>query len=950
MTEQPRRGSLTLGGRVLWSQITSAPAAALTIFVATLLTALFVSGVPRILERVSEDDLREGLAAAEPEQRNISAVSTQRIHGNVQGDPFAHVGDRGEALLTEGFPESLRSIVADRQYVMDTPQFRVTSFPDDTERPFPTNFQFRHQQGIGDHLDLTSGSLPEENQPIEMLFGGECPDDRLAVDDFEESPEVSCFVAFVPVFQAAVTSATAEEMMLHVGDRVFLRPDGSDPLWFIGTNPEDHTFVLEISGIIELSDLSEEYWYADPRLHRPRIVENPDFRSILAFGLMRPDQYDRMLTSMPTRGFRYMWRYFIDPERIEATRAEELRADVARILPPNEEQVFTSLDDLITEFLDQRALTVGLMSTAVTGLLVTAVGLILVLAALIADRQAGATVLIRDRGASRGQLALTGAYTGLLLVASATLLGYLVVTAAMPETDALLAGRGSAVLVLGGTIAVVVAGAPYAFRRLGALQRPDTPADASSGRRIVVEIFVLIAAVASVALLRRRGLADPSEKAAVDFDALLAATPAIIGFGAGLVVLRLMVPLMRSLSWIGGRRRDAVAFLGFRRLISLPAAGRAPTVVVLLAVAVAVFSSVVQVAISEGQERHSWQVAGADFRVEGRAGGVRLPAHLDLAGLADGMSWAEGAEFPDTAVIGLARPPRVSVLAIDADAYRQVLAGSDTEVPALTSLVDGAARSTGPAPVLISSRWGEEGVPDTGTQFALEMGSLDPRVVVAGVVDSFPALSLDEPFVVIGLEDLRRAWGELPVPATVVYLRGPEAETERLDANVDETVGLTLLRSRYEVLAGVAGDPFAQWVDRGLVIIFYLALAFGIVASLSLLTVTASRRRRDLGYLRTLGLTSRQAMMITILEQVPPLVVATLVGAATGGVMARLLAPALDIESFTGGLLAARVVVEPLAILGLTGAIVVLLGVAAISFVAATRDEEYGTLLEVGDQ
>jgi len=188
------------------------------------------------------------------------------------------------------------------------------------------------------------------------------------------------------------------------------------------------------------------------------------------------------------------------------------------------------------------------------------------------------------------------------------------------------------------------------------------------------------------------------------------------------------------------------------------------------------------------------------------------------------------------------------------------------------------------------------------------------------------------------------------VPGTVVYLRGPEAETERLAASLDETAGLTRLSSRYEVLAGVADDPFATWVDRGLVIIFYLAMAFGIVASLSLLTVTASRRRRDLGYLRTLGLTSRQAMMITTLEQVPPLVVATLVGAATGGVVARLLAPALDIESFTGGLLAARIVVGPLAILGVSGVMVALLAVAVISFVAATRDEEYGRLLKVGDE
>jgi hypothetical protein len=70
----------------------------------------------------------------------------------------------------------------------------------------------------------------------------------------------------------------------------------------------------------------------------------------------------------------------------------------------------------------------------------------------------------------------------------------------------------------------------------------------------------------------------------------------------------------------------------------------------------------------------------------------------------------------------------------------------------------------------------------------------------------------------------------------------------------------------------------------------------------------------------------------------------------TGALTARLLAPALDIESFTGGLFPAEIVVEPLPIIVTTAVVMAVLGVAVAIFVLATRTEDYGRLLKVGDE
>lgn len=940
-----RFGSLSVGARVLGRQIAAAPGAAATIFIAVLLTALFVTAVPRLLERVSTEDLRESMAEAEPEQRNLTAETVTRLAAGRTGNRFANVLSRGEGVLQQGFPDSVKSIVTETRFVVDSAQFAVSSFPDGEIGPFPTFFRFRYQEGIDAELELVDGSMPAVREPIPMLVGLQCPDDPLDTEGFEDDPDVDCRVVDTPVFETAITAETAEAMMLHVGDQVMLHPDASDHLWALGALGQQEGYVLAISGIIELSDIDGKLWFADPALHRPRIRENPDFRLIFATGLMAGESYGPLLEGVPLGDFRYTWRYFVDPGLVDAGDAVALRADLDKILPPQDETVVTFLPDLIDEYLERRALTVRLMSTAVAGLVATGVGAVLVLAALIAERHSRSTVLIRDRGASRGQLALTSLYSGILLVVPAGLLGYAVTAALLGNTETLAPARGTAALAAGGTVAVVIASGPYVFRRLGALRRLDSTTEPRSTRRVVLEVFVVVAGVASIALLRRRGLAD--SPSAGELDPLLAVAPAVIGVAVGIVLIRLIRPLMTALSWIGARGRALVAFVGLRRLVEVSPTSRAPTLVILLAVAVAVFSSVVRTSIAEGQEEHAWQLVGADFRVEGHRTGVPLTG-VDPGALAAGSPWAEAVLVPDAEVLGGRQAPVVPLLALDVARYREVVEGSTIDLAGLEALA--SPRGDGAVPVLVSERWPAQNSPPPGTRLTLEMGTVDPAVVVAGVVDRFPSLSPDLPFIVIDLPALRQVMGDLPVRTTTLYLQSPPEASDRIEESLREMYALAGLRSRHRVVDDLAGDPFALWVDRGLAVVLYLGVGFAAIAAVSLLTVTAARRRRDLGYLRTLGLEASQATAITIWELMPMVVLATAVGALTGAIVSRLLAPALDIESFTGGLFPAQIVVEPLTLVMTTVVVAAVLGAAVAIFVLATRTEDYGGLLKVGDE
>src|SRR5690606_40790498 len=88
-------------------------------------------------------------------------------------------------------------------------------------------------------------------------------------EEEQECPPVS-----LGVVEVAVTAQTAEEAHVSVGDRVLLVPTTSGTTW--NEVPLDALgqirLVMEVTGIVELTDPELDLWFGDRRLHFPREV------------------------------------------------------------------------------------------------------------------------------------------------------------------------------------------------------------------------------------------------------------------------------------------------------------------------------------------------------------------------------------------------------------------------------------------------------------------------------------------------------------------------------------------------------------------------------------------------------------------------------------------------------------------------------------------------------
>ena len=918
--------------RVWLRQISAAPSLITTMFAATLVAAVIATGAPRLLEQVSDDDLKDAIASVEPEERNITVSRDHRIGAGSRAEPFNYVGRNGTRFLEEDFPTSVASVVHDQRFVVDSPPYKVSSFPDDVEGPFPTTFRFRYQDGIEEQLTIVSGHMPERRARVPMLEGPDCPEDPLATDDFEADPEVRCSLVHVPVYEVVVTEATAEAMMISVGDDVLLGADASDPAWtFAIGDVLTRRLILSISGVVELSEPGLEYWYADTALHQPVINENADFRMISATGLMRPDTYRELLHDTFAVNFDYTWRYFVDPALVDQDQADDLAIDLEKIAP-RDAAVSTLLPRVIDEFVEQRAQTVALMSTTVAGVLVVAVAVIFMLASLWDQRQRAATVLMIDRGGSRVQTLLGATRHAVVAVIPATAGGLAIGWFLVPDVSAPLSVRAALALGGGGVIAVVVATSRGSAARSIAPAADEPEATVSTARRFVRDAFVVVAGAGALVLLRRRGSIDESRDVDLEFDLLLAVAPAVVGLAVGLVALRLYTPLVRFCARIGARDPGPVPMVGFRRLARQSLAAQTPFIVILLAVGVAIFSSVVGASIASGQADHAWQAVGADYRVSAHASGVPLPRTVDARDL-DVDSAALGTLYPEAVVTASGDSTSVNLLAVAVADHREILSGS----PADPSVLDPIAGDLGsgddrppPLPALVSPGL------DAGDSSVLELalGAQSSRATVAAVVDRFPGLRPDTPFVIVNLDHLRAVVETVPTAPTTLFLRAADSAGPEIESHLEEVAPTTHVTARHESMDSVAGDPFARWVNRGLGLVRVFAISLAGLAAVSVLAVTSNTRSREIGLLRTLGLGARQATALTALEQVLPVALALIVGCGFGIGVAYLLAPALDLEAFTGGVLPVDLVVEAAPVLG---AVAVLMLVLTLAVVAALR-------------
>jgi putative ABC transport system permease protein len=115
------------------------------------------------------------------------------------------------------------------------------------------------------------------------------------------------------------------------------------------------------------------------------------------------------------------------------------------------------------------------------------------------------------------------------------------------------------------------------------------------------------------------------------------------------------------------------------------------------------------------------------------------------------------------------------------------------------------------------------------------------------------------------------------------------------------------------------------------------------------LTLSAAARTRDLAFLRTLGLTARQSLQLTVMEHGPPVLIALVPGVALGVAVAVLLAPALGLAAFAGSERDLALTVDWWSVAIMSGALLIVVSTAIALSTWAARRSQATDALRIGD-
>ena len=855
-------------------------------------SAFLAAAGPRLFNRVADDGLRYDVGRAQSLQRNIELGQIGNLSG---GSGLEPVADRGPQLEAE-LPESVRSLIVDRTYHAESASWSVFEPP----REQPTWLRFRFPVGVEEQITYVDGRAPTGEVSTIPGRRGTAPGD----------PEDAT------VFEVALATQIAETLNVGVGDRLELFPDTEDAL--VGRFSSPVRAAVDVVGIYTVDDPADEFWMNDSSLELPTvIVVSPDLQLLYGTALLSADAYPALVgNGLPAR---YTWRYFLDPDRFDAGTLDQLTADLRQMRTRYPPFVTTMLDAEVTTlqtgllglldgYAAERRTAEAVLVTASLGPAAVATAAVALVALLMVHRRRRAVTLVRGRGASVGQLLGSHLLEGLLIAVPASAIAYLAAITLVegrastwsPVLTAVVAGGAALVLML---TVLRPATAPL---RDG--EREVSTAARLSPRRLTFEAFVIVLAGGGAFLLRQRGIAGGS--AAGDLagvDPLLAAVPALIGLAVGLLTVRLYPFPLQAAGWFADGWRGMVPAFGLRRAARTGDVGSLPLIVLLVTVAIGAFSSTIFVTVERGQSAAAWQEVGADLAIT--PGTRPFPPDFDATAL-PGVE-AAARMHVDTAVLGGRGGARVQMNALDTPAYADVTAGTEAD-PRLPRSMRDAPIPDEPIPAILSAGVASGGSRPIRVNDEVEMlvsaRTLTLRVVA--IRPSFPGVDSGAAWLVVPLETLRAAAGDRAFAASEIFLRAPGATAASIQAAMDEVLPATEVTGRREVLEALRTGPLVRGVGAGFVLAVAIAIVYAALATTAALVLLAAVRSRETAHLRTLGMTPRGLLALSVVEHGPAVIMATAIGVALGVGVAWFVAPGLDLAGLIGSPIDVALVVD----------------------------------------
>jgi putative ABC transport system permease protein len=889
----------------------------------TLLVAftafLAVAGI-RLLERSADDGLRREVASATVVQRTVQLTNSRPVFDEESARPITDWQAAGEQLRTM-LPESIRDLAGEGNLAIGSVRLSVANPPD-----FAIFVTLRHHDGFQELAELASGRWPAstgEQLPPVVEFN----DQGGLVGAIHSSDEPRRF-------EVALQESTAQELGLGVGYRMRVNVDYTDLLLQTSIISRADVVLapteLEVTGLYRVRDQNSDGWFGDPRLRIDDLGNtglglDPGPAYITAY--VSPDAVPGLITSaLP---FEFRWRYSILADRLDADAVGDTRRglQILESRPPTTETIEdvtaqVGLLPLLERHDALRNASQAVLALAASAPLALAGGAIAMAAVMLSRRRRAAMVLARGRGASNHMLLAASLLEAFVVATAACLAGLGLAIALEPSAE--LTPSLFAAAPIGVFSVVVLAGAawPQIRQPLGDLERGSRPVRGANPRRIVAELTVIAIALVGAYVLRQRGLGAASG----GFDPFLAAVPPLIGVAAGIAAVRIYPPVVAAAGWLATRRRDLVPILGVRT-VARGAASSLPALVLVLAVAFAAFSSVVSASIDRAQHVTSWTRSGADVRIEPSGSRRELPPELDATAIPGVTASATGyIELGVRAPAG-AGAGTLSLHAVDAAAYAAVVAGSPIEPMWPQEFLGQPA--DGPVPAIVGSRL-------TGGQLGLGVGDLFDILVqgrrvqleVSDIRSHVAGLTTAEAFVIVPIAWLEHGMGG-EVRPTVLWLRAPAETAASLEQGTSFAADIEIV-SRYGEYTALRNQPLLGAVGAGFTLAFGISVAYAVLTILGAVLLAASQRTRDLAILRTLGLSRRQQTRLTMVEHVPPILVALPMGLALGIGVAVAVAPALGLGALSGSSGGVPLIVDWASMVTLSAALAVLSLVAVV--------------------
>ncbi len=251
-------------------------------------------------------------------------------------------------------------------------------------------------------------------------------------------------------------------------------------------------------------------------------------------------------------------------------------------------------------------------------------------------------------------------------------------------------------------------------------------------------------------------------------------------------------------------------------------------------------------------------------------------------------------------------------------------------------------------PALVSPAFVDEVLGGDLRESRVFLGGADVTLVPIEVTDAFPGLDPDDRFVIARDADARDV-SSAPFFPSVLLLDAPRADIDAVRAAVNETQPFASVTTRQEVYEMTAGAPLVGATETAFGVAVLVAAGYCALAVVLALVVTARPRSRFLSYLRTLGLSGRQARGLVALEILPMAGVAAAGGLLLGLGIPRVVAPAIDLRPFTGGLDAPPLLVDGAVVAALAVGLLVVVVAAVLVVTAVNRRLRLGSALRVGE-